>query len=160
LAHRGRRKPRGYWQDPATVDRELLAFIAEHGQPDVMPTQQQMVHAGRADLALAITRSGGQRAAAERLGLRPADARRAHSYWTDFTNLARELAAFVAEPGRSQRMPIARELVAAGRYDLHYAVQRHGGVLAVAGRLGWATASQLRPARLQSGSANSRRDAD
>jgi hypothetical protein len=135
-------KPLRYWDDFAVLDRELLAFIAEHGQPGVMPKQKDLCQAGRADLSLAITRSGGQHAVAERLGLRPADARRAPGYWTDFANLARELAAFVAEPGRPQRMPIARELVAAGRYDLHYAVQRHGGVLAVAGRLGWETASR------------------
>jgi hypothetical protein len=67
LERRSWRKPRRYWQNPANVDRDLLAFIAEHGQPGVMPTQQQMVQAGRADLSLAITRSGGQRAAAARL---------------------------------------------------------------------------------------------
>jgi hypothetical protein len=39
-------------------------------------------------------------------------------------------------------MPTLAELIAAGRFDLHYAVQRHGGVLAVAERLGWATASK------------------
>jgi hypothetical protein len=149
LAHCGRRKPRGYWQDPANVNRELLAFIAEHGQPGVMPTQQQMVHAGRADLSLAITRGGGQRAAAERLGLRPADVRRAPGYWTDFANLARELAAFVAEPGRPPRIPTRAELLAAGRYDLTYAVQRHGGSVAVAERLGWETASGSRGPKLE-----------
>jgi hypothetical protein len=152
LAHYGRRKARRYWQDPANVDRELLAFIAEHGQPGVMPKQKEMQQAGRADLSLAVTRSGGQHVIAERLGLRPADARRAPGYWSDFANLARELAAFVAEPGRSQRMPIARELVAAGRYDLHYAMQRHGGVLAVAERLGWAAAAHRRGPKPEPGS--------
>jgi hypothetical protein len=117
-----------------------------------MPTQQQMVQAGRADLSLAVTRGGGQRAAAERLGLRPADARRAPGYWTDFANLAREMVAFVVEPGRPQRMPIATELVAAGRYDLHYAVQRHGGVVAVAERLGWGMASHRRGPKPEPGS--------
>ncbi len=159
LAHRGQRKPRGYWQDPANVDRELLAFIAERGQPGAMPKQKELHQAGRIDLLLAITRGGGQRAVAERLGLRPADPRRAPDHWADFANLERELRAFIAAPGRPQRMPIAAELVAAGRYDLHYAVQRHGGVLAVAGRLGWGTASKPQLARPEAGSVNSHRDA-
>jgi hypothetical protein len=152
LAHHGRRKPHGYWRDPANVDRELLAFVAQHGKQGVMPTQQQMVQAGRADLALAITRSGGQRAVAERLGLRPADPRRAPGYWTDFANVARELAEFVAEPGRPPRMPTRAELLAAGRYDLTYAVQRHGGFGAAAERLGLETASHSRGPNSEPGS--------
>ncbi len=156
LAHRGRRKPHGYWQDPANVDRELLAFVAQHGQQGAMPTQQLMVQAGRADLALAIARSGGQRAVAERMGLLPADTRRAPGYWTDLANLARELAVFVAQPGRPPRMPARAELLAAGRYDLTYAVQRHGGFSAVAERLGWRTASGQWPSESEPGSSDQR----
>jgi hypothetical protein len=154
LAHRGPRKPSGYWQDPANIDREVLAFIAEHGKQGVMPTQQQMVQAGRVDLSLAVTRGGGQRATAERLGLRPVDARRPSGYWTDFANLARELAAFVAEPGRPPRMPTLAELVAARRYDLTYAVQRHGGFGAAAERLGLQTTTQISEAEPQPGCAS------
>lgn len=145
LAHRGQRRPRGYWSNPANVDRELLAFVAERGQPGVMPTQSALAAAGRDDLANAIARAGGQYATARRLGLRAADTRRAPNYWTDFASLERELRAFVTEPGRLQRMPTLGELLAAGRFDLHYAVQRHGGFRAVAARLGWPTASGRRP---------------
>jgi hypothetical protein len=152
LAHRGHRKPHNYWKDPENIQRELLAFIAEHGEPGVMPKKREMEQAGRIDLSLAVTRSGGQHVVAERLGLRPADSRRAPNQWADFATLERELGAFIAEPGRPQRMPTLVELIAAGRFDLHYAIQRHGGVSQISGRLGLTTASKARPPRRQPGS--------
>jgi ribosomal protein L13E len=145
LVYDSRCKPPRYWQDLAVIDRELLAFIAAHGEPGVMPTEASLTAAGRGDLANAISRAGGQYATAQRLGLRPADTRRAPNQWADFANLERELRAFVEEPGRPQRMPTLAELIAAGRFDLHYAVQRNGGVLVVAERLGWGTASKPPP---------------
>jgi hypothetical protein len=142
LARSDRCKPFRYWQDLAVIDRELLAFIAAHGEPGVMPKKATLTAAGRGDLENAISRAGGQYATAQRLGLRLADTRRPQNHWADFAELERELHAFLEEPGRPQRMPTLAELIAAGRFDLHYAVQRHGGVLAVAERLGWATASK------------------
>jgi len=141
LARGDRCKSPRYWKDPAVIDGELRAFIATHGEPGVMPKKQALEAAGRGDLANAISRAGGQHATAQRLGLRPADTRRAPNHWADVAELERELQAFVAEPGRPQRMPSLRELIAARRFDLHYAVQRHGGVRAMAERLGWPTAS-------------------
>jgi hypothetical protein len=141
LVYDYRCKPPRYWQDPATIDRELLAFIAAHGEPGVMPKKKALEAAGRGDLANAISRADGLYATAQRLGLRPADTRRAHNHWADVADLDRELQAFVAEPSRSQRMPSLRELIAARRFDLHYAVQRHGDVRAMVERLGWPTAS-------------------
>jgi ribosomal protein L13E len=141
LVYDSRCKPPRYWQDLAVIDSELLAFIAAHGEPGVMPKKKALEAAGRGDLVNAIARAGGQYATAQRLGLRPADTRRAHNHWADVAELDRELQAFVAEPSRSQRMPSLRELIAARRFDLHYAVQRHGGVSAMAERLGWPTAS-------------------
>ena len=151
LARADRCKPFRYWQDLATIDREVLAFIAAHGEPGVMPTKATLTAAGRGDLENAISRAGGQYATAQRLGLRPADTRRSPNHWADFANLERELRAFVEEPGRPQRMPTLAELIVAGRFDLHYAVHRHGGVRAVAERLGWRTASGQRPPEPGSG---------
>jgi hypothetical protein len=62
-------KPGGYWHTPANLKRELLAFIAEHGTPGVMPEGQASQAAQRRDLVLAIGRHGGPRAVARRLGL-------------------------------------------------------------------------------------------
>jgi hypothetical protein len=152
LAHRGRHKPHNYWKDPENVQRELLAFIAEHGEPGVMPKKREMEQAGRVDLSLAVTRSGGQRVVAERLNLRPADSRRAPNQWADFANLERELRAFIAEPGRPPRMPTLVELIAAGRFDLHYAIQRHGGIGAISRWLGMTTASTTRSPKPAPGS--------
>ncbi len=143
LAQRGPRKPYHYWRDPANVDREVLAFIAEHGEPGVMPKKREMEQAGRSDLSVAIARGAGQRVVAARLGLRPADRRSAPDWWADFAHVEQALAAFLAEPDRPQRMPTLRELLRAGRFDLHYAVQRYG-VYATAERMGLATATKQR----------------
>jgi hypothetical protein len=140
--HRAPHRPHNYWRNPDNLERELLAFIAEHGEPGVMPKQTAIVEAGRPDLAVAITRGGGYHAAAERLGLQRPDARRPANQWADFAALERELRAFVAEPDRPQRMPTYGDLRAVERYDLCYAVQRYGGTKAVAKRLGWETVSE------------------
>jgi hypothetical protein len=132
----------------------VLAFIAAYGEAGVMPTKATLTAAGRGDLENAISRAGGQHAVAQRLGLRPADTRRPTNQWADFDNLERELRAFVDEPGRPQRMPSLDELIAAGRFDLHYAVQRYGGVRVVAARLGWRTASGKRTSEPEPGSGN------
>jgi hypothetical protein len=152
LTRGDRCKPPRYWQDPAVIDRQLLAFIAAHGEPGVMPKKKALKAAGRGDLANAIARAGGQYATAQRLGLRPADTRRAPNHWADVAELERELRAFVTEPGRPQRMPTLAELIAARRFDLHYALQRHGGVRAMAERLDWPTASdRVGPHRASAG---------
>jgi hypothetical protein len=155
LVYTGRCKPPRYWQDLAVIDRELLAFIAAHSEPGVMPKKAALTAAGRSDLENAISRAGGQYATAQRLGLHPADTRRPHNHWADFANLERELRAFLEEPGRPQGMPTLGELIAADRFDLHYAVQRHGGVRAVAERLGVQTASAQRSPKPEPGSGKS-----
>src|SRR5258707_1821427 len=48
------RKPGKYWNDFTHVDTELLAFIKERGTPGVMPIQEELLQAGRGDLAKAI----------------------------------------------------------------------------------------------------------
>lgn len=130
------RRPRGYWQDPANVDREVLAFAAQTDRPHIMPSGDVLVRAGRNDLALAVNRNGGTYAIAKRLGLRLSRPINRRNHWDDFDNLASELRAYLAEPGRPQRMPTYPELQAAGRFDLKYAIERNGGIYAVAERLG------------------------
>ena len=122
------RKPKGYWQTPGVVERELRDFIAEHGQTGRFPSHAELAVAGRTDLALAITRSEGAEALAARLGLKTA--RHAPGYWEEPTNLEREMRAFAAELGRPEVMPKYQEMIAAGRSDLTYAVDRNGGMAA------------------------------
>lgn len=130
------RKPAGYWQDFEHTAQEVLAFVEQHGTPGVMPTQAAFSAAGRTDLQNAVMRSGGQLAVAERLGLRIAGPRRPYRYWAAPGRLEQDLLAYVAEHGTPGVMPTLRTLLRDGRDDLTYAIQRDGGLVAVADRLG------------------------
>jgi hypothetical protein len=129
-------KPRGYWRDPANVDRELLAYIAEHGTPGVMPQMRELAEHGRMNLHGAIAAHGGYQAIARRLGLKLVGKHRPDGYWRDFANVERELLAYLHERGETQWMPSVAELLAADRVPLLNGIARHGGLRAVARRLG------------------------
>lgn len=61
------RKPRGYWDDFANVERELREFIAQYSTDGVMPTRADFTKASREDLSNAIrTKHGSLKAIAER----------------------------------------------------------------------------------------------
>lgn len=92
-----KRKKRGYWEDFDNVISELQNFIAEHGVPGVMPTQDDLAIVGLTSLTNAIDHHGGIYAVAERLGLHLSHARHRDGYWDDFVNVERELLAFVSE---------------------------------------------------------------
>ena len=128
------RKSYGYWQDPAALERELRAFIAEHGEDGVMPSRAKLEAAGRGDLVTAMARSGGATAVAARLGLRLA--KNPHGYWQNWANVEAEVRAFVEAQGQPGVMPTTAELLAARRFDLYYGISRNGGWRAVAERLG------------------------
>ncbi len=130
------RKPLGYWDDFANVERELRAFLATHGRAGRMPTMKELAAAGCGPLASALTRHGGMAAVAERLGLERTDPRKPPGYWADFANLARELRQALAAQGITDRLPPLNQLIALGRQDLAHAIGRHGGPAAVADRLG------------------------
>ena len=128
------RKPQGYWHDFANVKRELLAFIEKNGKPGVMPTTKELRRARRSTLEFGISKHGGRQVIIERLGLTPPQRQR--SYWGDFTNVKRELLAFIMEHGTSGVMPTRGELTQAGRGGLNDAIQQHDGQQSVAERLG------------------------
>src|SRR4028118_279802 len=44
-------KPKGYWEDFANVECELLAFIQKHGTSGVMPTNTKLQKAGKSSLS-------------------------------------------------------------------------------------------------------------
>lgn len=129
-----KRKQRGYWEEFANVQSELLHFIEEHGASGFMPTQRQLVQAGQESLAYAVDLHGGFPVVAERLGLIATT--KPNRYWDDFTNVERELLAFIQEYGTSGKMPTRAELDLANRSDLNSALNKHGGSTTVADRLG------------------------
>jgi len=128
------RKPYGTWQQPGAIDRELLAFIAEHGEEGRMPSRAELAAAGRVDLALAISRDKGVTALAKRLGLKTA--KHAFGYWEDPVTVEREVRAAAAALGHPEIMPSVMELLHSGRADLKYGIDQNGGFLEVAKRLG------------------------
>jgi hypothetical protein len=65
-----RRKPRGYWNEIANVENEVLSCIAERGlKPGVMPSRPQLEELGRFDIARALEKHGGAAGIARKIGL-------------------------------------------------------------------------------------------
>jgi superfamily II DNA or RNA helicase/septum formation topological specificity factor MinE len=130
------RKELGYWDDFTNLESEILAFIKEHGTVGIMPTYEELKEAQLSSLAVAIAKHGGCQSVAEKLGLGLADARKPLNYWKDFSNLKRELLAFIEKHGTLGVMPTDKKLIKAGRGDLPSVIRKHGGSQSVAERLG------------------------
>ena len=128
-------KPAGYWQEFRHLRAELREFIAEHGQPGIMPTVTQLREAEREDLVQAIIFHGGTTAVSQQLGLIRIKVKKPMGYWQDFNNIEREVRAFILHYGEVGQMPSQRDLERAKRNDLAAAIKRHGGLTAVADRL-------------------------
>lgn len=138
-------KPAGFWDDLGNLDREVLEYVEEHGTPGIMPKHSELRRAGRFDLAVAITKHGGLRATAERLGLGLGHTQQPTGYWKDFGNVARELLAFIEERGLPGVMPTQIDLRDADRSDLYHAIVKHGGTTSVAGQLGLLPSHSQKP---------------
>ncbi|MDP9367433.1 MAG: hypothetical protein M3Q03_04005 [Chloroflexota bacterium] len=132
-----KRKPRGYWDEFANLEREIREFASSLGTPNLMPTVTQLDEAGRHDLKNAIVKPqhGGYGPVAEWLGLRLTSQAKPSRYWTDFENLRRELLHFINTHSDPGLMPTRSELERAGRSDLAAAIGQHGGTKIVAGHL-------------------------
>ena len=64
------RKPRGYWNEIANVEREVRRCVAERGlEPGVMPSRPQLEELGRFDIARALEKHGGAAGIARKIGL-------------------------------------------------------------------------------------------
>src|SRR5258708_8628828 len=135
--------PDGYWDDFVNIERELLAYIEKCGTQEVMPSRGELMRANLGDLAGAFDKYGGSSAVAERLGLRMKIKPMGH--WDDFTNVKRELLAFIQEQGTPDVMPTAKALEDVGRSNLIFAINKHGGMSTVAGRLGLQLSSTAMP---------------
>ena len=157
-----RKRPYGYWKKPENIHAELLKFIYEHSQAAVMPTQSELIEAGRPDLAGAIRRYGSWKKVADELGLvlssivKPrslnltfctnlklrSGGMRPYMYWRDFDNLRTELV-HVLEALRQDEeselcegvLPSASQLEGIGRSDIVRAIRMHGGWNEVTKRL-------------------------
>lgn len=128
------RKPRGYWDDCANVERELRVFM-DLEKEHIIPTEQKLRGKGRGDLAGAIRKHGGFPAVAKRLRLEPSTLNKPEGYWSDFTNVEKELRVFILEHSIGNAMPTKRDLTAAGYSSLAKAISKHGGMAVVAEQL-------------------------
>ncbi len=128
------RKRPGYWNDFANVRQALLDFVEEHGTPSMMPTRSELQEAGRGDLIKAIDAQGGVLVVAERIGF--AYTVKPDGYWDDFAKVKEALLQFIEEHGTPGMMPTTRELREGGQAALQSALDRHGGLSAVARSLG------------------------
>lgn len=132
LQRKAEQKPRGYWEDFATVQNELLTFVKDYGTSGIMPTQKDLIAAGRGDLVKAIGKHGGFSTVADRIGLARPSAAKARGYWDNFDNLRETLQPVIAELGR---MPTAKEIMAQRQFGLIHAIDLHGGFREVAQKL-------------------------
>lgn len=126
------KRPKDYWSDLAVLHGELLTFMTKNGYHGVMPRRDQLLKAGRSDIVYAIRKYGGDSAVAADLHLvwhGPS------SFWRVFRNLQRRLLAFLKVYGM-QNMPSIEVLHDHGRTDLIHGIALHGGVMAVARRIG------------------------
>ncbi|KAK9813221.1 hypothetical protein WJX72_010952 [[Myrmecia] bisecta] len=122
-------------------------MIIEDEQERVMPSRSTIMAAGRYDLHHAIMYHGGYRLAAETLDRRHAWPR-FKDLMDDFSALEAALYSFASEgdapPGAGPVLPTITELLDAGRNDLLGGILHHGGLHAVAERLGWQTQRRAR----------------
>lgn len=107
--------------------------------PPEMPTRAALraLARGGATLERAIASHGGAAAVGSRMGwLPPFRPRKPAGYWESSKNLRKELVAFVRQSGlRPGTMPTKTDMRRARRRDLLRAVERRGGIYAVAQEL-------------------------
>ncbi|KAK4533509.1 hypothetical protein CCYA_CCYA17G4391 [Cyanidiococcus yangmingshanensis] len=125
--------PSSFWRDFENVRKRLCAFLQKPGQPQGrMPTQQELILAGRLDLVYGVHLHGGVYEVAWRLGLDVVDPPRAPFYWNAFENVETEIFSFLncavtAAWIQNGVMPTSITVVRSGRRDLAASIRRHGG---------------------------------
>lgn len=155
------RKPHGFWNDLANVERELLLVNALLGRPGakIIPRLSEISALGRGDLVAAIGKHGGVKKVAVALrwgrggktrravsalgaervirdGTRDKILRRPKAYWNDIERVQSEIGAFVAEYGETGVMPTQKQFYSFERSDLVQAAGRHGGLRVLAQSMG------------------------
>ena len=139
-------KPKGYWQDYANTRREFEAFLAgwraAAGEPDGVPTQENMRAAGRHDIVAALQLHGGMQRLAEDLDLTFYNGRRSGAGAVSGVQSGRHkifqgrLWSFIAVNGTNGYMPSTEVLRNFGCDKLAEDVERLGGAVRVAKRFG------------------------
>ena len=112
--------------------------LRECPEMDKLPPQRLLRELGRYDIDEGVKDHGGYYAVARRMNLR-ATSSRPYGYWSDKANLIREIRAFAASASGSASAkhpeasvcPPYSALESAGRLDLKYAIEVHGGRKAV-----------------------------
>ena len=131
-------KPIAYWLKWENVLTEMPAVSKACGAAGQMPTQDQLLANGYTSLHSAIQKNyGGIYKFAARLELPMQRNMAPANHFREFPPLQAALLEFVVEHGTANTMPTRVHLVTHRRYDLVNAMARyHGGMGAVAGRLG------------------------
>ena len=132
------RAQHNHYRDLPTLKAALLEFVAEHGTPNTMPTQSQLVANGRSDLCSAMTRyHGGTEAVAGQLGLEMAQDHLPDQHWKDTEVVKREVLLWIEQHGTPGTMPTQAQLYVSGRADLSNGISKHHrGFKAVTAALG------------------------
>eukprot|EP00171_Calliarthron_tuberculosum_P007542 IDg7542t1 len=159
------RKPHGFWNDLANVERELETVNAALGRRGrrQMPRLSEMSALGRGDLIAALAKHGGSKHVALMLrwsstrksgrklptslrtqaklpytGVRTKLLRREADYWADLAKLELEVKSFARLHGVADgAMPTQALFRAQKRTDLLNAIARHGGLRTVASSMGF-----------------------
>ena len=139
------RKPDGYWDDFTHVEEAIKHFLMTSPTAEIMPTFTQLNQTGQGDLAAAISRHGGIGVVAHHLGLHVSSTNRPNGYWNDFSHVEEELCSFIQGEGNSGVMPTVAQLESSGHGNLLKGIMKHGGVAAVARRLGLQLSSTAKP---------------
>ena len=138
-------KPNGYWDDFTRVEEAVKRYLITSNTTETMPTLTELNQAGQGDLAAAISRHGGIGAVAQRMGLQLGSSSHPNGYWNEFSHVELELRSFIEEQGTSGIMPTAVQLENAGYGNLLHGIAKHGGVTALARRLGLRLSSTAKP---------------
>lgn len=98
---------------------EMMEFMKKHGHEDEIPSNRLLSNFGREDLYLGALHHGGLNSVADRLGLK-------RSYWSDFSNVGKELVKFIEVHGTCGVMPTSNECSIVGRRSLALAIDKFG----------------------------------
>ena len=106
------------------------------GSDGFMPRRAELRSLDAYSLEQEVVDAGGFDVVAKRLGWIK-NHRKPRGYWSDITNMRREVFLFISENGLDPGvMPSRPQLEKLGRFDIARALSKHGGAVAIAGKIG------------------------